>query len=65
MINELKISPSIVRKIVGHVTPDLTLSVYTHTSTGQQDEAKDHKVFQPQSCLASLKMTSIWNLKLY
>jgi integrase len=39
MINELHIPPSVVQSIVGHASPLLTLSVYTHTNTEQQHEA--------------------------
>ncbi len=39
LINALHISTAIVQQIVGHASPMLTLSVYTHSSTQQQDKA--------------------------
>lgn len=39
LINALHISPAIVQQIVGHASPRLTLSAYTHSSTQQQEEA--------------------------
>lgn len=39
LINALHISPAILQQIVGHASPMLTLSVYTHSSTQQQEEA--------------------------
>lgn len=41
MINELKIPPKVVQAIVGHSTVNLTLSVYSHSTTDQQDEAME------------------------
>lgn len=41
LINELKIPPKVVQGIIGHTTVNLTLSVYTHSTTAQQDEAME------------------------
>lgn len=38
-INDLHISPSVVQSIVGHASPLVTLSVYTHSNTEQQTDA--------------------------
>lgn len=41
MINELKIPPKVVQGIIGHTTVNLTMTVYTHSTTDQQDEAME------------------------
>ena len=41
LINELKIPPKVVQGIIGHSTINLTLNVYTHSTTDQQDEAME------------------------
>lgn len=41
LINELKIPPRVVQDIIGHATINLTLSVYSHSTTDQQGEAMD------------------------
>ncbi len=41
LINVAHIPPSIVQQIVGHASPMLTLSVYTHSTTEQQNEAME------------------------
>lgn len=41
MINELRIPPKVVQNIVGHATINLTMNVYNHSTTDQQDEAMD------------------------
>lgn len=41
LINELKIPPKVVQAIVGHSTVNLTMTVYSHSTTDQQDEAME------------------------
>lgn len=41
LINELKIPPKVVQGIIGHTTIDLTMAVYAHSTTDQQDEAME------------------------
>lgn len=41
MINELKIPPKVVQAIVGHATINLTMQVYSHSTTDQQHDAMD------------------------
>jgi integrase len=41
MINELRIPPKVVQGIVGHATINLTMNVYNHSTTDQQDEAME------------------------
>ena len=41
LINELKIPPKVVQDIVGHASINLTMSVYNHSTTDQQDEAME------------------------
>lgn len=39
LINELHIPPKVVQGIIGHTTVNLTMTVYAHSTTDQQDEA--------------------------
>ena len=41
LINELKIPPKVVQDIIGHATINLTMEVYNHTTTDQQNEAME------------------------
>jgi integrase len=41
MINYLHIPPSVVQAIAGHSSPILTLSVYTHSNSDNQNEAAE------------------------
>lgn len=41
LINELKIPPKVVQGIIGHTTINLTMTVYAHSTTDQQDEAME------------------------
>lgn len=41
LINELKIPPKVVQGIIGHATVNLTMNVYSHSTTDQQDEAME------------------------
>ncbi len=41
LINELKIPPKVVQGIIGHTTIDLTMTVYAHSTTDQQDDAME------------------------
>lgn len=41
LINELKIPPKVVQGIIGHTTVNLTMTVYAHSTTDQQDEAME------------------------
>lgn len=41
LINELKIPPKVVQSIIGHTTVNLTLQIYSHSTTDQQDEAME------------------------
>jgi len=41
LINELKIPPKVVQGIIGHATINLTMNVYAHSTTDQQDDAME------------------------
>jgi integrase len=41
LVNELKIPPKVVQGIIGHTTINLTMTVYAHSTTDQQDEAME------------------------
>ena len=41
LINELKIPPKVVQGIIGHTTVNLTMTVYAHSTTDQQNEAME------------------------
>lgn len=41
LINELKIPPKVVQGIVGHATINLTMTVYSHSTVDQQDDAME------------------------
>jgi len=41
LINELKIPPKVVQGIIEHTIVNLTMTVYTHSTTDQQNEAME------------------------